>query len=156
MFNFRKWLSLTTSLLCLTAVAVKFQNCAPGGNSLDGLPFESEISRDNSDVPNSIIDESRRSTALSFNQKAISVGDAESDITAQGECFEEQNGALLSWALLDPNDDSVLLVGQTGCQEGVFEVAINNLQDFQCGEYMIQARLGLGQAGEVALSIDCE
>lgn len=156
MINYRKWFGLGSSIFLLLIVATQFQNCAPApsasefGTQINGNGFGSI------DGAVDTIDDATTTTALAFNEKSIEVlGDA-SDLEAHGTCFEEQNGATLRWDLIDPID-GIVKGGFADCSFGNFTVAISDLQDIACNqEYMIQARLGLGKAGQVPLFISCD
>ena len=149
MKNYRKWMHLVSIMTVSLVLMMKYQNC--------GSTAAMDIhNAENGLIPNNdIIDDSTTTTALTFLEKSIQINNS-AVLEARGACFEEQNGALLNWALLDSEGGNVLEAGQTGCEAGDFVVGINDLSQMQCGrEYLIQARLGLGQAGQVSVMIAC-
>lgn len=151
MGNRKKWANLSSWSILMFLLIAHYQNC---GSPKD---FAVHEALDPSAPEQTIIDDSTTTTALTFLEKSIQVFSDAPALEAQGACFAEQDGATLNWALFDPQSDDVVELGQTDCHDGGFKVAINDLQGIECGrEYMIQARLGLGQAGQVSVVRACD
>ena len=152
MVNYRKWKGLGSSLLFLTIVATQFQNCAPAGPGItatgqDGGPSASLVDT---------IDDAVTSTGLAFNEKSIEIPGNEQDLQVHGSCHEDQDGATLRWELTSEGNE-LMNDGFVDCKDGNFTVALSDLAGMDCDhEYLLEARLGFGQAGKVPLMIACE
>lgn len=147
----QRWPKFIGSVVLLTVILTQYQNCAPAGPGVDS---EGNLVQTSSLAD--IIVDSTTPFKLQFNEKSIQLPVASSDLEAHGTCLESQEGATLRWELYDAGDE-VVHDGYVDCVDGGFTVALSDLSSMSCGEeYLLEARLGLGEAGQVPLMIECD
>lgn len=127
---------------------MQYQNCAPNTQTLDdSVHQESPIP----DGMNDGIDQVRMGE-ISFQQSKVSAF-AQDELSVYGVC--EASGALIGWKLLDINDQ-VVDRGLAPCDQGVFEVALDDKWKSYCDEdLLLKASLGASAKSETIIETLC-
>lgn len=136
-------------LLIGTLLILQFQNCVPNQeqqftNSCDGEP-----------PPISTIDDVNMNTKVEFEMSELWMDFKTETFDVSGICSKDQDGAFLAWNILSSTDEKIDS-GHSVCENGIFTVQLNNLQDLECDEnFQLKARLGLGEEGTIVIGREC-
>lgn len=139
----------------ISAVLVfHFQNCTPQGEG--EVALERDPAADSSHSV-TVIDPVNLNTAVSFNSKRVDLHSDVEAVVLTGQCSSEQEGSVLGWNVLDEvSGQEERAQGFSKCEGGEFKIELAPTQELVCGQvYRVRARLGLGEAGETALSRRC-
>ncbi len=133
---------------CLSLVLLQYQNCgsqAPQDSS-------STIVQD----PDLGVINQVNTGSIQFLQTKTEIDASAQDIVAYGVCSVEQQGALLSWKLVDENEQ-VVSKGRSTCDRGTFEIISSDISSLDCGSLSkLTAYLGSSEKTELIVEKKCQ
>lgn len=119
-------------------LTVQYQNCAQSP----------AVASDEENSTVTVIDDVKADSDISFSTKEVEVDDSASLVVLEGTCPENQDEAILGWAVRMAGDGDDLANGYAQCQAGRFLVELAPPGDFECDTvYEVRARLGFGAEG---------
>lgn len=120
-------LKLFVIFIALSGLLLHYQNCGSKSASMaDGSPDPFESSDPQMGIINPI-----ETGTIQFLQTKTEINDATQQIVAYGVCSSEQQGALLSWTLVDTSAQAISR-GRSLCDRGTFEVVYDNAVSLDC------------------------
>ncbi len=120
-------LKLFVIFIALSGLLLHYQNC---GSSSTQMADATQDPLQNSDPQMGIINPIETGT-IQFLQSKTEINDATQQIIAYGVCSSEQQGALLSWTLVDTAAQAISQ-GRSLCDRGTFEVVYNEAASLDC------------------------
>lgn len=142
----RQW-KLFSIFAGLSLLLFQYQNC--GKTSIHG---QADATNDSQvGIINPI-----NTGSIQFLEKKTQISEQETQIVAYGICAEAQEGALLSWKLLNQDGDQILSSGKSLCDRGAFEVISNEVVQANCGSTLrLTAFLGSQEKTELLVEKKC-
>ena len=129
---------------CLSLVLLQYQNCG------SQAPQDSVAQDPDLGVINPI-----NTGSIQFLQTKTEIDDSIQNIVAYGVCSAEQQGALLSWKLVDENE-VVVSSGRSTCERATFEIISSDISSLDCGSLSkLTAYLGAHEKTELVVEKKC-
>jgi hypothetical protein len=141
-------LRILSVLLILGFSIFQYQNCAPVQSTtfVDGIDSERV----------GIIDDYDRNTQLKFVSSEVIVPENASDVQVDGLCSSSQDGSVLSWRVINENNE-VISAGNSTCDLSGFRVYLSQVNQLPCGKsHSLRAQFGFDQGDEVLIVRDCQ
>lgn len=93
---------------------------------------------------------------INFAQSKAVVGASDTELSANGLCSQEQNGAFIGWQVID-EQNQVMASGKSLCDQGVFEVTFTGVDSLACGAKLtLKAAFGAKSKSEMAIDKNCQ
>lgn len=142
-----KKLRLLSILLILGLAFLQFQNCAP---------VQSTTFVDHGNGRVGIIDDFDRHTELKFATDGVIFPSSVSDIEVDGLCSSNQDGSVLSWRVINENNE-VVSSGHSTCDVSGFRVYLSQVNQLPCGKsHSLKAQFGFDQGDQIPIVRDCQ
>lgn len=135
----------------LSGVLLQYQNCGSPKNADASVQIENldPNARDRSVINDVSVG------GIQFLQNKTAVQAADSEFRAYGTCAADQQGAMLSWKVVN-QDEQVLANGKSLCNEGLFEVHVVNASDLSCeDDLVLKAAFGAKAKAESVVDKSC-
>lgn len=137
------------SVLSILGFAIfHFQNCAP----VQSATFIDSI--DSEHV--GIIDNFDRNTQLKFVEAEVIVPENASDVQVDGLCSSSQDGSVLSWRVINENNE-IVSAGNSTCDLSGFRVYLSQVNQLPCGKsHSLKAQFGFDKGDQILIVRDCQ
>lgn len=137
----RHW-KIIVIFVALTGLLLHYQNCG----SKAGQSSDPEMG-----VINPI-----ETGSIQFLQSKTEIDNSTTQLVAHGVCSLEQDGALLSWRLADPNSQETISSGKSLCDRGAFEIIYAETSNLDCNSVnKLTAYLGSQEKTDLIVEKKC-
>lgn len=139
----RHW-KITIIFAALAGLLLQYQNCG------------SNAGQQNSDPEMGVINPIETGS-IQFLQSKTEIDDSTTQLVAHGVCSAEQDGALLSWRLADPNSQQTISSGKSLCDRGTFEIIYEETTSLDCNSTnKLTAYLGSQEKTDLIVEKKCQ
>ncbi len=148
MMNVGKKLRVLSVLLILGFALFQYQNCAP----VQSTTFIDVVD------PNrvGIIDDFDRHTQLKFVSSEVIVPSNVSTVQVEGLCSSNQDGSVLSWRVIN-EENEVVSSGHSTCDLSGFRVYLSQVNQLACGKsHSLKAQFGFDEGDQIPIVRDCQ
>lgn len=135
---------------CLSFVLLQYQNCGSQSQQENSKPT-TVVQDPDMGVINPV-----NTGSIQFLQSKTEIDEETQNIAAYGVCSSEQQGALLSWKLVDENA-LIVSKGRSTCDRGAFEIVSSDVAALDCGSLSkLTAYLGSSEKTELIVEKKCQ
>jgi hypothetical protein len=142
-----RYMKIISIFVLLTVVLFQYQNCGSQNQKLAGDSYSND--------PEMGVINPINIGSIQFLQSKTEIDDSVKELTAYGVCSQDQQGALLSWKLID-EETNILSTGKSLCNQGTFEIVSSIASSIVCGSSSkLTAYLGSQEKTELLVEKVC-